>query len=126
MSLFQNWVICADNFGEKLPFPVPAIKRNKNENKNKTDSTDNSKNIALTMTPTFDGLFHFETMEKNKEKKKNADSTDAETAKTLNIRAASDNAVVGASKKDNRSKNRTLVYNPAFDGLFPFEAYVYR
>ncbi|KAJ8532246.1 hypothetical protein K7X08_012169 [Anisodus acutangulus] len=80
---------------------------------------DNSKNRALSLTPTFDGLFHFDTME---QKKNNMDSTDITANKTLNVGAATNN-VVGESKKNN-SKNRTLAFAPAFDGLHPFEIFV--
>lgn len=136
MSLFQNLAICADYFGDELPLPLPAVKtmeqKKKKNNAYSTDTEtaakiinkDDTKNRALTITPSFDGLFHFETMEQKKEKK-NADSTDTKTAKTLNIDAAIDNVVVGESKK-NSSKNRALAIAPAFDGLFPFEMFVSR
>ncbi|KAK4369102.1 hypothetical protein RND71_012894 [Anisodus tanguticus] len=130
MSLFQNWVICADYFGDELPLPLPAVKimqqNKKTKNVDSTETTSakiwnvgESKNNALALTPTFDGLFHFETMEQ----KKNVHSTDTTAAKTLDFGAATNNAV-GESK--NSSKNKALAFAPAFDGLHPFEMFVSR
>lgn len=128
-------------FAELVKYSVKIMKQNKNKNEKekKMDSTDtaaaavkiinkddSSRNRALTFTPAFDGLFQFEITEQKKEKKKkNADSTDTASAKTLNFCAATDNVVVGESKKKN-SKNKALAYAPAFDGLFPFEMFVSR
>ncbi|KAJ8567922.1 hypothetical protein K7X08_020644 [Anisodus acutangulus] len=134
MSPFQNWVICADYFGDELPLPLPAVKIMQQNKKTKNvdstattaakilntgaatdnvvgESKDYRKNTALALTPTFDGLFHFETMER---KKKNMNSTDITGNKTLNVGAATNNAV-GESKK------RELTFAPSFDGLHPFE-----
>lgn len=123
-------------FAELVKYSVKIMKQNKNEKEKKMDSTDtaakiikkddSSWNRALTFTTAFDGLFQFEITQQKKEKeKKNADSTDTASAKTLNFCAATDNVVVGESKK-NTSKNKALAYAPAFDGLFPFEMFVSR
>ncbi|KAG5597431.1 hypothetical protein H5410_038663 [Solanum commersonii] len=111
MSLFQNWAICTDYFGVKLPSPLPT-KEKKNANSTATKggaATDNvgvgeinnGKNKALTITPFFDGFY--ETTEQEKEKKK-AEFKYTKTVKSLSIGAAIANVLAGGSKK-NSSKN---------------------
>ncbi|KAH0653892.1 hypothetical protein KY289_031570 [Solanum tuberosum] len=113
MSLFQNWAICTDYFGVKLPSPLPT-KEKKNANSTDTKGgaatdnvgvgeSNNGKNKALTITPFFDGFYETTEQEKEKEKKK-AEFKDTKTAKSLSIGAAIANVLAGGSKK-NSSKN---------------------
>ncbi|KAH0653893.1 hypothetical protein KY289_031571 [Solanum tuberosum] len=117
MSLFQNWGICTDYFGVKLPSPLPT-KEKKNANSTDTKGgaatdnvgvgeSNNGKNKALTITPFFDGFYETTEQEKEKEKekeKKKAEFKDTKTAKSLSIGAAIANVLAGGSKK-NSSKN---------------------
>ncbi|KAL3364290.1 hypothetical protein AABB24_013177 [Solanum stoloniferum] len=114
MSLFQNWTICTDYFGVKLPSPPLPTKEKKNANSTVTKGgaatdnvgvgeSNNGKNKALTITPFFDGFYETTEQEKEKEKKK-AEFKDTKTAKSLSIGAAIANVLAGGSKK-NSSKN---------------------
>lgn len=127
MSLFQNWTICTDYFGVKLPSPPLPTKEKKNTNSTDTkggSATDNvgvgegnnGKNKAHTITPSFDGFC--ETTEQDKKK---AEFKDTKTAKRLSTGAAIANVLAGGSSNSN---NRRLAIVPAFDGLSPFEMFV--